>query len=60
MKNSVENSMDEVKERRKFGGKTHKNASSSWISSNQNDGATYGIYVTIYNAKNVMETTLKK
>jgi len=30
------------------------------ISSNQNDGATDGIYVTIYSAKNLMETALKK
>jgi len=58
----------------KFGGKSNRtklkndenleenaqNASISWISSNQNDGATYGIYVTIYSAKNVMETMLKK
>jgi len=60
LENSVENPIGRSWRTTKIWRKNAQNVSNSWISSNQNDGATYGIYVTIYSAKNVMETTLKK
>jgi len=43
-----------------FEEKTHINASNSWISCKQNDGTTYGIYVSSLYETMLIETTLKK
>jgi len=43
-----------------FEWKTHRNASKNWISSKQNDGATYGIYLNYFYRKVLLETMLQK